>query len=161
MPPKTYTNCGQAMYSTIETTTLERIRYGLEARLSLNDEYARVNVASEMMAAQLVARVELEFFGEETPPRVIEHPATWWDAFKEVHFPAWLRRRFPVRYRQHVVSLALLWPDFRPSMPHERVVYLPKQSTTDFADDPELWGVGSDTYMPRGTGPYPDWLPDA
>ncbi len=27
------------------------------------------------------------------------YPATWWQMFKEQHFPSWLRDRFPVRYK--------------------------------------------------------------
>ena len=33
-------------------------------------------------------------------------PATWWDEFKRLYFPGWLKRRFPVRERERKFSEA-------------------------------------------------------
>ena len=32
--------------------------------------------------------------------KTIEIPETWWDAFKERYYPAWLLKQFPVKYRK-------------------------------------------------------------
>lgn len=46
-------------------------------------------------------------------------PATWWDAFKERWFPAWLERRFPVQRRTIVTAQRHfhLCPHHQPKLP--------------------------------------------
>jgi hypothetical protein len=34
-------------------------------------------------------------------------PETWWDGFKAQYFPAWLKKRFPVRYITHKATKIL------------------------------------------------------
>jgi hypothetical protein len=38
-------------------------------------------------------------------------PATWWDHVKERFFPAWLVRRFPIKYREEIVEAIAMLPD--------------------------------------------------
>ncbi|EGO63540.1 hypothetical protein ALO_12561 [Acetonema longum DSM 6540] len=40
----------------------------------------------------------------------IRYPTTWWDGFKEQYFPAWFRKRFPVRYTEHNYSVKEYFP---------------------------------------------------
>ena len=58
----------------------------------------------------IVLRVIQEVYGEHLGTLEVKWPATWWQHFKQDVFPAWLLRRFPVRYAVERHDARLLYP---------------------------------------------------
>lgn len=49
-----------------------------------------------------------------------EWPANWWEAFKERWFPAWLKKRYPVRYEGIEWDCRFVYPSL-PAKPNYKV----------------------------------------
>lgn len=63
--------------------------------------------AMQELAIQIRKFIWKERLGTEE----LEIPATWWDHFKEEHFPDWLLERFPPKYVKFSYKFDLLYPD--------------------------------------------------
>jgi hypothetical protein len=75
---------------------------------------------------RLTAHVLAKHVGKgESTYRVVT-PETWWQHFKATHFPQWAARRWPVKYRTHVIELEV-----------DRWLTFPE---ADLRYDPELAG---------------------
>jgi hypothetical protein len=38
--------------------------------------------------------------------QTIQYPEGWWEAFKEEHFPSWLKARYPVKYHTERIKVS-------------------------------------------------------
>ena len=60
--------------------------------------------------------IPAEHLKEETHTVTVEYPETWWHAFKEQYFPAWLKKKYPVRYKKKAETVTFtaynLYPQF-------------------------------------------------
>ncbi len=65
---------------------------GAMGNISFDSHY---DVMFQAMLIKMKAAVWAEHLG------TIEVPATWWQHFKQAHFPKWLLRRFPVRMKTY------------------------------------------------------------
>jgi len=51
-----------------------------------------------------------------------EFPEDWWQAFKERWFPQWLKKRYPVKYKQIVINARALYPSYKAVVPDHQPV---------------------------------------
>ena len=81
----------------IKEHRLKAMKFGIERSLpSVEVEVNRdaVRDAVNVMVEALIPRQEFQ------PEKIVRYPASWWQGLKEVFFPKWLQRRFPVRYTE-------------------------------------------------------------
>ena len=109
----------------ITRAELDLVRVGVSVRLSEDMFLSRPTVEAwcDHLAESIEVQVRGRLAGEQQPEIMIKHPNTWWEAVKERFFPAWLKRRFPVQYRHHHINGAALYPDFKPALPEQRLVW--------------------------------------
>lgn len=66
------------------------------------------------------------FLAEQKMDKIEFHaPATWWDHFKEAHFPKSLKKYFPVRYNYESYELNAWYPDL--ALPQEKHQFVVKR----------------------------------
>lgn len=68
----------------------------------------------------LTLRIKREFFGERRQEEVevdFKAPTTWWDHFKQDKFPAFLLKRFPVKYKTTTNRVILNRTWYFPNVP--------------------------------------------
>lgn len=73
----------------------------LKDRSAIDSAYDQVPIRLE--TAVLSECIKTGTFSGEP----ISVPATWWDHWKQDRAPAWLRRKWPVRYRQITLTVEL------------------------------------------------------
>ena len=61
--------------------------------------------------------------GNHLEKKHIEFPADWWQAFKDSFFPEWLLKIFPVIHKRVEITFDVLYPDFKPALPDERMIW--------------------------------------
>lgn len=86
--------------------TLEKVRLGL--RQVMSDELLADMEASaipDYLAAGTIFAFQTYLMGNtvHTERETYQHPATWWQGFKEACFPDWLKGHYPVRYTEVVI----------------------------------------------------------
>jgi len=86
-------------------TVLHLVKEVFEASLSPR-EFASMSFDVKEHLGQYVLRIQREMLGEKVQKDVTvlfayKTPKTWWDHFKQENFPAWMLRRFPVKYVLH------------------------------------------------------------
>lgn len=85
-----------------EETVLNLVKEVME--FSVNpQEFAALSFDVRQAFGQYMVRIQREMFGEKVQKTItveftFRQPKTWWQHFKQEHFPAWLLRRFPVEY---------------------------------------------------------------
>lgn len=97
--------------------TLEKIRFAMLQRVSRHMLDPKVEISIDPLLDTIDFEIKGSLLGEDI--RIYEkyYPADWWQHFKERWFPAWLKRRFPVRYATYQVKVKAVYPDFKPSFP--------------------------------------------
>ena len=79
----------------------------------------RIYPAMEEMLITLQASVYQEDFGPLIETLAIQTPKTWFDHFKQDHFPKWLLDRYPVEYvtetRSIDMAFSARYPTFQPA----------------------------------------------
>ena len=65
--------------------------------------------------------IPAENLKEEKHTVTVNYPATWWHAFKEQYFSAWLKKRYPIKYKTKSETVTFtaynLYPKFPEIMP--------------------------------------------
>lgn len=109
--------------SNFNRITLERLKLlviqgfpGVEL-LSLNS-----SAHQTFLTDSLYYRLKAAILGREATQDVA-YPATWWEHFKQAHFPAWALARWPVRYTTVRVDARALFPDLAVMESRHRVMY--------------------------------------
>jgi len=75
----------------------------------LRDAYAPKFIAEKTLYGMTRILCRWEVLGKKLAD--VAWPATWWDAFKERWYPAWAKKKWPVRYnRIHVDELVGISP---------------------------------------------------
>jgi len=86
---------------------IEEVKYEFEKLASTiamsdcfweNAEIPALTIAK--LAHEQFVRVMITWYVARRRLGEYQWPATWWDAFKERWFPAWAKRRWPVRHRK-------------------------------------------------------------
>lgn len=97
-----------------KTVDLQFERFSVLQRL--DPDYVRVDAVFDAALMEGLLRIERHVLYEVVDRKTIEYPATWWDAFKLAHFPAWLRRRYPPTMHREELEFMVLYPDFQPAL---------------------------------------------
>lgn len=89
-------------------TVLNLVKEVFEFTISPH-EFASFSFNVRHEFAQYLIQIQREMFGEKVQKEVVvkteqSFPKTWWQHFKQENFPAWLLRKFPVKYQVHTVS---------------------------------------------------------
>jgi hypothetical protein len=104
-------------YQTV--TLLEKLRMSLQVALTeealLNDPL--VNMEWVSISRHVILNISGYIWSEKLGVDTVRWPADWWQAFKERWYPAWAKRRWPVRYNTHTVDIRAAYPTLRPSLP--------------------------------------------
>jgi len=111
-------------YPDIQTATLEKLKMAVIQAISphLLGDRVDIDTMSQFMADEIVLRVTGHIWAEQLVSDEFQWPADWWEAFKERWFPAWAKRRWPVRYERHRLDVKAVYPNLRPSVPDEPYV---------------------------------------
>ncbi len=85
-----------------EETVLSLVKEVMEFSVDPR-EFANLSFDVRHEFGRYMARIQREMFGEKIEKDVtvtftFKQPATWWQHFKQENLPAWLLRRFPVKY---------------------------------------------------------------
>lgn len=76
------------------------------------------------MAFRLSAMIPAEKLRDETHTVTFQSPKTWWQHFKKQYVPAWLLKRFPVKYqiqqRNFEVKTYALYPELPIALPDDK-----------------------------------------
>ena len=84
----------------LQRLTVEKLRF--KGRMAMSNEAAAemtVEIVADIMVDAFVANMGGYVWQNQIhkQTRKLTLPLTWWDSFKTVHFPEWLKRRMPVR----------------------------------------------------------------
>jgi len=122
-----------------KSITLEKCRMAFEQILSA-DQLAQLEIIPPReMFGGLAFRVERSSFGEHKREDVevqFEFPSSWWQHFKQQHFPKWLLKRFPVVMKKHRGKYRVDARFYFPDLPIDHAdpnlrVYIPYVSALD------------------------------
>lgn len=97
---------------TTETIILEKIKKAAIAHFTkemIDDLSLDFSSHINFMAETYVFRVIKELLAFKAGDRIVRYPENWKEAFKERWFPAWLKKRFPVKYTEH--DVLVVFPD--------------------------------------------------
>ncbi len=106
---------------------LEKLQIAVQNRFS--KEVLEVNCAigaegdwCKAVVDQMVCQLHGFLYAEHAGEIFHEQPKSWWQMFKEQYFPYWLQDRWAVKYDKLHWDFKCLYPDFRPSLPDQKVV---------------------------------------
>jgi hypothetical protein len=110
------------MEPTLTAVELEKIRFGLQTRLSKEIANAEVRWYEDHLTDTIVFEVRGFVWAEKKSAKEFnyEFPADWWQAFKARWFPAWAKKRWPVQMQKIHIDVKAIYPEFRPAMPQEQ-----------------------------------------
>ncbi len=114
------------MTNKIVEVELEKTQCILEAivpQYCLIDQQIEVSVVERWAKEEIAVRIAGYVWGEYMGRETIRYPADWWQELKERWFPAWARRRWPVRYGEEMLNPNIegtKYPEFKPSRPDEK-----------------------------------------
>ena len=105
---------------------LEKLQVGLMQDLSadLLDVSVDVDETAKAIMGNIVLQVHGTVWAENESVRrqVVSYPHDWWQAVRERWLPAWMLKRWPIVYKDIVLDVKAIYPNFRPAVPGERVV---------------------------------------
>ena len=71
------------------------------------------STVADWMSDDIVLRIKQEVWGREVERQEHQWPADWWQAVKERWFPAWAKKRWPIKYRHVRILARELYPKMR------------------------------------------------
>jgi hypothetical protein len=103
----------------MNTVELTKLQFGMQQLLS--DQFlleAPVEFIREHMMSAVMANFHAFVWAESKSAKHIEvkYPCDWKEAFKERWFPKWLLNRYPVKYKEIVLDVKAIYPEFRFAM---------------------------------------------
>jgi hypothetical protein len=66
--------------------------------------------------------IEGYLWGERPGNVEIKYPNGWWQAFKELFYPKFALRCWPVKYKVHTISFNVLYPFFTFASPEHKII---------------------------------------
>ena len=108
-----------------DTKILEKLRIGLEERLSKEFIIESINVDDDFLNRymdSIVIRIRGFVWAEKD--ELARYPSNWKEAFKERWFPKWLLKRKPIMYDY----IRALYPDYNPTIPNYEVRFMVERS---------------------------------
>ena len=102
------------MNEQIKQHTLKRIEIGISslmpAYLITNLNQTELETEISHIVDGMIFRLRLFLAGEQKQVVVLQHPSTWWEAFKEQYAPGWFNKRYPVYYKKIIVGADIFYP---------------------------------------------------
>jgi len=80
----------------------------------------KVNTCHDDVMHRTIVELAATVLGQRSQWCRFAAPATWWDHVKERFFPLWLKRRFPIRYREEIVEATAMLPSLALDIPGHR-----------------------------------------
>ena len=94
-----------------QTLTLEKVQRAMRITLARSMvKNVSIETVTDLASRTLSATLIADLLGNKISVErdTYSHPDGWWQAFKEAQFPAWLRRRMPVRMRDVTVTTTFM-----------------------------------------------------
>ena len=113
--------CDESITHTLDLLVCEK-RFALDGFAYQNLKVDRIkDFGRTDLLYSLHSLIPAENLKEETHTVSVEYPETWWHAFKEQYFPAWLKKRYPIKYKTKSETVTFtaynLYPKFPEIMP--------------------------------------------
>ena len=110
------TKCDSYMAHTLELLVREA-HFGLKGFTDENFSIKRLEeYGGTPLRYALRMVVPAEYINEEKTATV-EYPGTWWQAFKEQYFPAWLKNKYPIQYKRKAETVTCTAYNLYPTLP--------------------------------------------
>lgn len=106
----------------IKTRVYQNLIYKDDVTFTKKD-LDRCYILEDLMADNIIFRIRKLFVGDKMEKYHIQHPLDWWEAFKERWFPKWLTKRYPVKYKTHIISFDILYPNYEPGPGKTTTIY--------------------------------------
>lgn len=90
---------------------LDAIKFAAVATLSDSMINAGADVVVDYLRNVCEVHVWGSMLGTTAPTISRKYPLTWWDQFKEQHFPAWLKGKYPIKYRHEEIRPCAIYPE--------------------------------------------------
>jgi hypothetical protein len=97
---------------------LKPINLTLKTALS-RELFANTEINFEDFLDTLVITIRNQFLSEYLGTHIIKYPLNWIEAFKERWFPKYLKSLWPIKYKEHIISARVLYPNLKASLPDE------------------------------------------
>lgn len=79
--------------------------------------FANVKMYRDEHEARLIIKLHADIYGFNHPEKhIIRYPVDWLEAFKERWAPAFIRDRWPVKYKEITASLHECYPGLKPAI---------------------------------------------
>lgn len=101
-----------------ELTKLEIIEQVILAELTkefAEDIVVDVSAHSDFLVDRFLIRIIRKQLAKKAGDRIIRYPENWIEAIKERWFPAWLKKRRPVKYKEY--DALIIFPDLLKKYP--------------------------------------------
>ena len=105
----------------IEEENLEKLKFIILHELPPGISLKSVDFSEHVSFIRdtVMMRVSFCLLGKELKPIKLKWPLTWWEHFKERHFPGWLKKKYPVKYTRVEITPRLFYPNMKGNVPRE------------------------------------------
>jgi hypothetical protein len=104
---------------------VEKIRLALRTAFSdLSGVETEVSYLRESAMQHQIYELRATVLGQKNEWCRFKAPLTWWDAVKERWCPPWLKKRYPVKYREEIVEAIALLPTLDLKIPGHRTTIM-------------------------------------
>jgi hypothetical protein len=86
------------------------------AKELLHPDNVTVEYLEDYFREHVTVAIKAQIWSEEAG--TYKHPVSWFEMFKQQHFPWWLLKRYPVRYK--TVKFTCLYPNWSPAIKAQR-----------------------------------------
>ena len=109
--------CDEYMKHTLDLLVRET-RFGLDGFTDENFSIKRLAEYGETSLRYAIRMlIPAEKINEEARTATVEYPGTWWQAFKEQYFPAWLKKKCPIIYKRKSETVTCTFYNMYPKFP--------------------------------------------
>lgn len=115
----------------INEVVLDAFRFGVSSRMKRMGVERDIKIYAQTLGEQTFFNLETYIYGIKHEEKEISYHADWWEAFKERFAPSWFLEKYPVKLKIIKVNLKELYPDFKYSIPRQRV--FTKITSRDYA----------------------------
>lgn len=92
---------------------LHKLEYGVAAVLPkgfANQPYVEIQQVVNIIGQRVYLKICQDIAAQHLDRAEFDYPADWKEAVKERFAPAWLKRRWPVRYHHVMIDIEALYP---------------------------------------------------
>jgi hypothetical protein len=104
----------------ISRITLDKLKIGCRVVISKYLLDASSDVSYNYLIDALEANIRGYIWGESQKGYSFKYPTNWWQALKERWFPMWMKKKFPVLYTTQSITVDVIYPDLKISLPEHQ-----------------------------------------